>query len=236
MMMITRSRSNRFRYLPHVFFALAVALMLVFHDALRREVANLNARFTVEPISAEREASYQAVLYQAVSEENAKLSALLSLPRADIIGAGRVVLRPPRTLYDTLVVLVDPGAGIRKGDLALSHGFLVGAVSSMSVDSARSAVATVTLYSSPRALTEITVGTPQAIVVMNGVGGGAFTFEAPSAVAIVPGDLVTSASGNAVVAIVRSVQSEEGRTSAVVSASAPVSLSALDVVEFMHPR
>lgn len=176
-------------------------------------------------------AGYQAVLYQEAIEENARLSALLALPQDEVIAIGTVVARPPQTLYDTLLVRIDPVSGVASGDEARFQGMPLGKVSSVS-----GATASVLLYSSPGASTEVKVGDPPAIVVLQGLGGGAFDFVVPRAVAIVPGDLVTGSAGSGVIAIVRSITVEEGRASARVYASAPVSMSDLVYVEFVRPR
>jgi cell shape-determining protein MreC len=228
-MMITRSRSRLSRFLPLVALIAAATLALVFRGALRAEAARILA--LIPQKAAESHAGYQAILYQQAVEENAKLEALLKLPHDMPVAAGRVVARPPKTLYDTLLVVVDPTAGIRDGDLVLFDGMLLGTVSDTSGGSA-----TVLLYSAPGATTEATVGAPTAIVVAQGLGGGAFSFEVPSAVTLAPGDLVTSASGDGVLAIVHSVHANEGSATATVYASSPVSLADIDIVEFIHPR
>jgi cell shape-determining protein MreC len=209
---------------------LIVGLVVFFlRGPIRAEVVRL---FSMVPArSASTPAEYQAVLYQQVSKENARLTDLLTLPQDRVVATGRVVARPPRTLYDTLLVAVDPHAGVVAGDEARFNGVPMGTVSSVSGESA-----TVILYSAPGATFEVKAGTPSAIVVMKGLGGGSFLFEIPTAVSIAPGDLVESSAGSGTVAVVRSVRTTEGSASASVYAGSPVSPPDLDYVEFFHPR
>lgn len=226
--MITRSKYKGWRYLPLAALLILAAALLLLQDTIRTGVTNLNA--LVPEKAAPSSATYQAILYQHVLEENTRLSKLLGLLQDDVAAAGRVVARPPRTLYDTLLIAVTPGADVSPGDFVRFEGIEIGSVTNVTKGSV-----SVILFSSPGRTTEVTVGNPTAIVVMKGLGGGAFTFEVPSAVALVPGDLVTSAANSAVVAIVRSVQREEGSASVRVLASSPASLSDLDYVEFIRP-
>lgn len=238
MMMITRSKSSRRKegsarrvfFIPVVALVLVAGLVVLFKDVVRTEATRFIAHASPGSEESDR-TKYQAVLYEIVSEENARLSALLSLPQDGVAATGRVVARPPRTLYDTLLVAIDPGAGIRMGDHALFEGILLGTVTSVSGGSA-----TVSLHSSSGATTEAKTGTPSAIVVLTGLGGGAFTFEVPSAVSLNAGDRVMDALGMRQIAWVRSVEIADGRDNRAVYAYAPVSLSDLDFVRFMHPH
>lgn len=227
--MITRSKYKLVRFLPLAVLLIVAGFALLFRNEVRLNVTRLLVLVPHAGVSG-TSAGYQTILYQKVVEENARLSSLLSLPRAEVIAAGRVVAHPPRTLYDTLVVAIEPRTAVRRGDLVFFEGILLGTASSVTRGST-----SVVLYSSPGASTEVKVGEPTAIVVMKGLGGGAFTFEVPAAVSLEPSDLVTSAATDAVIAIVRSVSTEEGSASVRVYASAPVSMSDLDLVEFVHP-
>lgn len=183
--------------------------------------------------SAEEELArirYQALLYTLTVEENERLSELLAFPEERAYASGRVIARPPRTHYDTLLVSIRDGSGVAVGDRVLVSGALVGTVSAVSQK-----VATVTLASAPGSAIDARVGEPSAIVVLRGEGGGAFSFEIPKDVALEAGDLIEAAAfGRHVVAVVASVEREPERTSAQVLAHAPFSFSDVRIVEFVR--
>lgn len=224
-MMITHSRSRRGRALVAAFVVL-LCILFMLRGWLQSAVARL---LVVLPHQSAPEPAYQGVLYQALAEENAELSAMLKLPHQLIFAGGRVAARPPKTVYDTLLTVVDRHAGVATGDLVLYKGIYLGTVSSVAGDAVL-----ITLASSPGMITEARAGTPAAIIIMHGLGGGAFGFEIPSSVALVPGDLVTVS--GLPIAVVRSVTPLEGNASAAVLAASPVSAASLSIVEFMHPH
>lgn len=174
---------------------------------------------------------YQALLYQSLAEENAELKKLVALADTGTISAGEVVGRPPQTHYDTLLVRLGPDALVAVGDRAIVWGIPVGTVTSLTATTAL-----VSLYSMPGATVDARAGTPTAIVVMTGQGGGAFTFDIPSEVALLPGDIVEAAAGAYPLAVVARVVVSPDSTSATVYAHAPINTHDVRFVEFEHPQ
>lgn len=184
-------------------------------------------------IDAEQELSRiraQAVLYADVAREVERLENLLLLAPTQTIATGRVVARPPRTLYDTLLVSLPRGHQVMVGDRALFEGVLLGDVEKVSQETVL-----VSLYSSPRSQFDARVGSPSATVAVSGVGGGSFIFEVPSEVALVPGDTVVSSfDDTTLIAVVSGVVSRPDTTVQTVYARTPISFSDIRYLSFVH--
>ena len=252
-MKIMRSRQDRGRHIGAYASAVAavsvVVLSIVFHQYLASVVGGLLAhatpsdteKYALLPKSvlasrlADAEAElerirYQGALYMFIAEEDAALKASLGVPSEEVAARGRVIARPPRTSYDTLLVTVSPDADVVVGDYAYAGGTLVGDVVSRNQNTAL-----VSLFSSPGRTFDGRIGTPDAIVVVHGQGGGAFTFELSKEVVVAVGDPVMSAHGEqALVARVAAVIDEPERTTFTVHAASPVGVSDMDVIEFVH--
>lgn len=178
-----------------------------------------------------KDVKYQAVLYGLLAGENAKLkNALHAAP--DPAGVlARVLSRPPRTAYDTLLVDQGSSAGIHEGDLAEYQGVALGKVVSVGPGSAL-----VRLFSSPGDDTDAIFGNPAALSVAHGMGGGAFEFSVPQGISVASGDPVRMQGTEALLlAVVVSVSSQPTGASASVHARLPVSLSELDFVTIITP-
>ena len=174
---------------------------------------------------------YQAVLYEATAQENARLKEVLSLIDTDDVSFGRVIARPPKTQYDTLLVRVQDMSAVAVADQVFFNGLFIGEVTR-----AEDAFVLVTLFSNPGSLHEVQVGTPSAVVSLRGLGGGSFTFSIPNEIDVIPGDIVTSVlDSSLVVAVVESVQTKDDSTSKKVFAHNAVSFSDIDFVSFRSP-
>lgn len=174
---------------------------------------------------------YQAALTDVFIKENARLLHELSLRADDESGMGRVVGAPPKTHYDTLLVELADGHAVLPGDFALFAGVLVGEAVKVS-----ESAALVRLFSSPGTAIDVSVGTPEAIVVAQGFGGGAFVFDVPRGVAVASGDSVVSATyGGRIVARVRNVVIDPDRTTTRVYANTAAALPDMRFVHFIHP-
>lgn len=126
---------------------------------------------------------------EALRIENAALTAAQS-DRARVEAEGRavagVLVRPPVSPYDVLVVDTGAGNGIAVGALAYGPGGTpVGIVESVTVESAR-----VALYSSPGRSTEGWVGEARLPITLTGKGSGAFQAFLSREAAVAVGDAV----------------------------------------------
>lgn len=173
---------------------------------------------------------YQSLLYGMALEEQERLRALASLASDETVGVGRVVSRPPRSFYDSVLVSVPGPHQISVGDYALVQGVLVGTVERVSGEQIL-----VLLFSSGGTTSDARVGEPAAIVSLRGVGGGAFTFDLPTSVVVAPGDMLTSAFHVDIpVAVVQSIATQPEQTTQHVQAHIPVSFSDFIYVTFMR--
>ncbi len=97
-----------------------------------------------------------------------------------------VLVRPPQSPYDALVISAGTNDGIAIGDQVYAFsGFPIGEV--ISAESKRS---TVRLFSSPGSKIEVLIGTSTAAVMAEGRGGGNFFLKLPKVTEISPGDIV----------------------------------------------
>jgi cell shape-determining protein MreC len=175
---------------------------------------------------------YQAALYGLLADENAKLRVLVNAPAAERGITARVLARPPRTLYDTLTIDQGTTAGVAVGNLAVFNGIALGKVASVS-----SRTAVVSLFSSPGTDTDALFGTPSAIAVLHGLGGGSFELSVPQNTAVAAGDSVRyQNSQSLLLGTVVAVQSKPSDALQTVSVRSPVSLSALDFIEILPTR
>jgi len=254
MMMTMRSRSRNNRRLVPFLIACAlvvcIGVAILFSGTLFRVgsalVVSLSLSHTQEyellPRSvlasrladAEKELSrirYQSVLSDALIKENEQLLHELDIQENSEVGVGRIVSRPPRTHYDTLLIALNDTHTVSKGDLVLFNTILLGEVSKVSKEAAL-----VTLFSSPGTVLDVRVGEPSAIVVAQGLGGGAFVFDVPNEVRVESGDYVTSASHSTrVVAVVQNVIEEPDKTTKRVHAHTVVAVSDIQFVHFVRP-
>ena len=170
---------------------------------------------------------YQALLYAEVAEENTRLTELLELSQGEVVAIGRVIARPPRTHYDTLLISLQEGHGAREGDRVVFEGMLLGKIVETSPRGAL-----VSLFSSATSVIDARLNVePTGIVTLKGQGGGAFVFEVPSNILIEAGNILVSAQHDTdVLAIVTSVSADPDRTVKTVFARAPVSFSELRFV------
>ncbi len=236
------SRKARFGFFVPFLFLIIVAGVF-FNTSLFSFFSNLVVQVqTLFPSSVtssrvedlERELTrvrYQAVLYQLLAEERDALKHQLALTTDAVVATGVVVARPPKTHYDTLLVVLPAGHQVLPGDRALFEEVVLGVVDEVSARSAR-----VTLFSSGGTTVDARVGTPQGIVVLSGVGGGAFVFDVTQTISVSPGDRVVSAEGSGrTLAIVARVVAKPDSTLTEVYARLPVAFADLSYVSFIRP-
>lgn len=171
---------------------------------------------------------YMAVVYQPLAEENARLKKEHTMRPLAAYGTARIVARPPRTHYDTLLIAAGEGDGVRVGDTATVFGIAVGVVTDIS-----RASAIVALYSSPGASMDVALGDPRSIVVLHGVGGGSFESSLPGGIAIALGDTATDSAGM-VIATVASIELRQTDTTKVLRLVSPIDFSKSDMVSLVH--
>lgn len=252
--MRSQSRSVRPKnvgaFVLYAALALVFVLGIVFSNTLFSLFSALPGIFSEEPAGeyallprellasrlADAEAAlsrvhYQSVITETLIAENRRLRRELGFLGPDLTGIGRVVVAPPRTNYDTLLVALSDDNTVMEGDLALFESVLVGRVVKTGGDAAL-----VELFTAPGITFDVRVGEPAAIVVAHGVGGGAFVFDVSSDVTLALGAAVVSATHEArLMGTVKRVTADPDRTTARVHAAAPAAPANIRFLEFVRP-
>jgi cell shape-determining protein MreC len=167
--------------------------------------------------------------------ENADLKARLNrTPAGFKTTLAAVLLQPPRTPYDTLVIDVGKSAGVALGDYVAAGGSVyIGKVSEVYASAAR-----VTLFSNPgetyAALLVTSIATSTLAISVAGQGGGSLTSEVPANTPVHVGDKVIFP-GSTIDFIAHVVGIEEKRASfKTIYMQLPVAPSSLRFVEVRH--
>ena len=143
---------------------------------------------------------------QMLAAQVASLSALLGDARPATPAAEglvlSVVMRPPESPYDSLVVAGGSAEGVARGMEAFGNSLVpIGTVESVSTHFSR-----ITLFSSPGTSLAAWVGANRVPLTLSGAGAGAFTANAPRAANIAAGDPVYAGGPGALpVGVVRKV-------------------------------
>lgn len=250
MTMMARSRVSKARVVFSTFFVVLVTALILFAPHVARYAriffANVTAKLspndTYAGLSVEalrerllraetelNQSKYQASLYSLVVEENTSLRKVINTVSLSKSVVGRVLARPPRTHYDTLLIDIGSADGVKENDLAVLNGFALGHVIRVGDSDA-----TVELFSAPGVTHDVVVGTPHAVVVAKGVGGGAFEFSVPQGVEVSAGDTIRFQSSDTLaLGVVRHVTSNAQDTSTTVRASIPLSFSDIDFIRII---
>ncbi len=173
---------------------------------------------------------YQSLLYVLVTEENKSLRTALRAQELEGGTLGRVIARPPRTHFDTLLIDIGNDRGVAVGDTVLLEGIALGSVLSVGDKSAL-----VQLFSSPTVERDVVLGNPEAVAVAKGVGGGAFELSLPQNVQVSVGEIVRTPGTRALVlGVVVETTAEPTDVSQIVRLQSPVAFSELDFVSVVR--
>jgi hypothetical protein len=181
---------------------------------------------------AERELSHtrwQGALIEIIGEENHALrEAAKAIPATSGVTA-RVLVRPPRTPYDSLVLDAGAESGVNQGDLVVAGGIALGRIRSAGETSS-----VAELFSNPSSSHDALVGEPPVVAIARGLGGGSFELTVPQEVAVAAGDIVRLPGARSLIlGIIARVSAEPTDVSKTVRFAAPVSFAALDFVEII---
>lgn len=175
---------------------------------------------------------YQALLYSLLADENASLRDSAGAVATPHGVTARVIARPPRTNYDTLLIDVGKSGGINENDVAIYQGVVLGRISAVDSNSA-----TVTLFSSSGVSHDVILGDPRAVAVAKGLGGGAFEVSVPQGVKVALGDSVRFPATESLVAgVVQSISAEVRDVSQTIRFTIPFSFSELDFIRIIPTR
>jgi cell shape-determining protein MreC len=154
-----------------------------------------------------------------VAERDA-LKAELNVPGRDAAAVvAEVLLRPPQTAFDTLVLGAGTREGVAIGDPVLAQGMPVGVVVE-----ARTGSSVATLFSAPGSRLAVTIGGASAAAL--GQGDGRYSVEVPSQLAPATGTPVLSvAHGGAPAGFVAAVVPGTGEATVEALIAIPVDLT-----------
>ena len=172
---------------------------------------------------------YQSVLYESQAKRLDALRVELSEKPETAYGTARVLERPPHTHYDTLLINAGAADGVVVGDDVSAHNTTVGVVTSTS-----NGVSVVQLHSSPGATRDITLGTPTAIAVATGLGGGSFSVTVSGTVHVAVGDTLQDVRTSLPLAVIGSIEHKETDTSQTITAYAIVNFADMSDVSLTH--
>jgi len=195
----------------------------------------VEARFgSVAPLEAERAAARAALADRdALYEENVDLKARLDRDaRVERVLAG-VLLRPPATPYDTLVIDAGSVEGVVAGDRVASGGtVLIGRVSEVYAHTSR-----VVLYSAPGERYDALLRGAIPLIV-EGQGGGSMSAQAPAGIMVAVGDsVVLPGIAGGFVAALSHIERTEAESFVTLYMRLPVNLFELRYVEvWKEPR
>lgn len=164
---------------------------------------------------------------ESLEEENAELRALLGRSaRDDSAILTEVMIRPPTSPFDTMIIDVGRASGVEDGDTASVSGFIVGSIAR--VDDRTSVLR---LWSYPGNTFDIVIG-EKFSGRAEGQGGGSFRIRAPRDVPVVLGDIVSVPSINGMLlGTVAAIDSNPENPFSDIYVSSPVNLRTVRFME-----
>ena len=141
-----------------------------------------------QTLSAELAAESRSLLIlDALKSENAGLKEAFNRIGKDNYVLGTIMVRPPVSPYDTLVLDVGSNSGISVGDMVYADGdTLIGDISDVFAGESK-----VSLFSTPGRMTSVLVGTSTIAAQATGKGGGNFIFKLPAQTPLSVGAIIT---------------------------------------------
>jgi len=165
-----------------------------------------------------------------LSAEYARLSELLGRRSDASFVTGRVLVRPPVSLYDTLVIDVGEGDGVEEGDFVLGEELVIG-----TVVRTQNNTSLVQLFSASGVRIQVQVGSEHIPVEAVGKGSGNFSARLPRDATINRGDFVTIPElGARLFSTVEEIRTEATDPFQTLLFRIPLSISTLDFVEVTH--
>lgn len=170
---------------------------------------------------------YQSVVYEAQARELADLKAEVRARSLEAHMTARVLAVPPRSHYDTILLLAGEEDGVAPNDIVMVEGVALGTVTEL-----RPFSSIVELYSMPGTERDAKIG--DATVVIYGVGGGALEARVPDELPVAVGETVLDPYSGYVIGIVQGVEKREIDTDQHVRIALPSSLHDLVYVSIVH--
>lgn len=185
-----RRRSDQNYLLPGIIIFLVLILILIFFsNPLTGFVYNIKARIahSVWKTTAELPPATTNATISALQADNDQLKQLLgNRPATDESKLAGIIMRPPETPYDMIVVDQGENQGIEVGNVAYGNTYVVlGKVSAVYPNNS-----VVTLFSSSGQQEEVLIGASSTPGTAKGQGGGNFSISVPRNADVTIGDAV----------------------------------------------
>ncbi len=120
--------------------------------------------------------------HDALMHENEALKELLGRKGSDTFVLGTVLVKPNRSVYDTLIIDAGTDVGIKNGALVYAYGTIpIGTITSASTKTA-----TVTLFSTAGQITNTRIEGKNIDIELVGRGGGNFELKVPRDINLEP--------------------------------------------------
>lgn len=166
---------------------------------------------------------------KSLQDENDQLKQLLGRqPEKDDREFAVVLVRPPKSPYDSLTVDLGEDHGVMPGDLVYGDmDYLIG-----EVDSSYPSTAVVKLYSSPGQKIDVRISSSTTSVVAEGRGNGNFYIKVPKNISVAEGDpIVAPGFHNTIIGVAEKVDGGAGEAYSSIYFKLPVNLNSLRYVE-----
>lgn len=164
-----------------------------------------------------------------LEQENKRLRGVQSETKDDVIG--RVISRPPQSLYDTLVLDIPAKATVREETPVTGYNAV--ALGTIARTTKRTAV--VTLYSMPGRSVQVSTVPGSAVFKAKGRGNGSFIVKIPRSVSVEKGSQLIHENTGRLLATVEKVTFESEDSFKTVYAKSPLRLRYIDWVRVL-PR
>ncbi len=228
-----RRDNNRHLFKAFIVFCILALLGFVFETELKNVLGSLQRGVgyvfgyygeTVRPVS-------ENSLVQMLRSENAELKELLGRKsvESDSTVLAVVIMRPPKTSYDSLMIDIGEDQGIVLGDRVYAdNDFLIGYV-----DEVREKTSIVKLFSTPGERIDVIIGTGSttANVVAEGHGSGNFYIKAPKNIEVNELDpVVVPGTYSYILGSLEKIESSDGEAFTHLYFKLPVNLNSLKYV------
>lgn len=210
-------------------------LQFSFSEKWGEFIADLKDKESLYAENAELKESLERLSLQLenqklITEENARLKEIFGRVEGKETVLARVLAKPNRSLYDTLVIDIGLENKVKEGDLVVVSQSVIGKIARISENSSK-----VKLFSSPGEEINVYIGEKNIPTVAYGLGAGNFEIKLPKDAEVKEGDIVSSPeSGAEVLGLVGAIEKKESDSFQKIFVKSPINISELRWVEVIR--
>ncbi len=165
-----------------------------------------------------------------LANENAELKLALGRIDAQSFILAAVIAKPPKSIYDTIIIDGGESIGLTKGQKVFVHGRIPIGV----IEEVRSTTAVARLYSSPGEKTDVRLDPLGVDITLVGRGGGTFEASVPHDVELVSGmSAISIGLHTSIIAQFQRVTSDSRDTAQTALFASPMNMSELSFVQVL---